>query len=274
MELSSPYRITSEFLADTADGVSPVRNTYLLILNHRLPKTTAKVWERGTFKICADGGANRLYDDIPKLFPKEDPAAVRRRFMPDMIRGDLDSMRADVASFYTRSAVPIVDLSSDQDTTDLTKCLMHLDATVLGPQADLNNINILALGGVGGRLDHTLANLNTMHTFRHLPLGLWGDGNLVRLVRPGTTIITPHQREGPTCGLIPLTGPARVTTSGLRWNLAGQEMAMTGLVSACNIIDAPTITVETDVDLIWTTELNDWEDGCNLQGKPVTSQDD
>lgn len=29
--------------------------------------------------MCADGGANRVYDDMPGLFPHEDAVAVRNR---------------------------------------------------------------------------------------------------------------------------------------------------------------------------------------------------
>ncbi len=37
-------------------------------------------------------------------------------------------------------------------------------------------------GALGGRLDHTLSNLNTLYHFQHLDISLWGDGNLARLV--------------------------------------------------------------------------------------------
>lgn len=31
--------------------------------------------------LCADGGANRVYDEMPLLFPHEDALEVRKRYM-------------------------------------------------------------------------------------------------------------------------------------------------------------------------------------------------
>jgi thiamine pyrophosphokinase len=117
---------------------------------------------------------------------------------------------------------------------------------------------IVAIGAHGGRLDHILSNLSTLHTFRDVDIVLCGDGNLSRLVPAGKTVIKPHRKvEGPSCGLIPLQGRAVATSKGLRWNLEATEMEIGGLVSTSNIIDEDEVWVETDVDLIWTTELNE-----------------
>jgi thiamine pyrophosphokinase len=29
--------------------------------------------------VCTDGGANRLYDELPLLFPSDDPADIRHK---------------------------------------------------------------------------------------------------------------------------------------------------------------------------------------------------
>lgn len=219
--------------------------------------------------VCADGGANRLYDEIPKLLPNEDASAVRKRFMPHVITGDLDSIRDDVREYYGSLGVPVVDLSHDQDSTDLMKSIDFLinssawkehetwarvnESLDGGAQPGYNAI--VALGAHGGRLDHILGNLSILHMYRDIPLVLCGDGNMTRLVKRGQTEITPSVLEGPMCGLIPLGGEAIASSTGLKWNLHDTKMQIGGLVSTCNMIQDETVWIESDADLVWTTEL-------------------
>lgn len=223
-----------------------------------------------TMTICADGGANRLYDEIPAMLPHEDADAVRLKYMPHVIAGDLDSVRPDVKEFYRGFDVPVIDLSHDQDSTDLDKAIKFLsdleqwkeyqslqktaeEMAVTGKSFDF----LIALGAHGGRLDHILSNISSLYSHRELPVILCGDGNLTRLVQAGKTSIRPNLKlEGPMCGLIPLQGDAVATTSGLRWNLCDTKMNIGGLISTSNIIESGEITVETDVDLVWTTETS------------------
>lgn len=64
-----------------------------------------------TLRVCADGGANRLYDELPHMLPGRSADAVRAQYLPTFIKGDLDSLRPDVAAFYRQHGVPIEDLS-------------------------------------------------------------------------------------------------------------------------------------------------------------------
>lgn len=52
----------------------------------------ARLWSSMSYVICADGGANRLYDWVSP--------AERWRFVPHVIAGDLDSIRPEVRQQY------------------------------------------------------------------------------------------------------------------------------------------------------------------------------
>lgn len=237
-------------------------NVAVIVCNWELPKISRVVLRHARVCVCADGGANRLYDQVPRLFPDKDPDKVRREYLPHLIAGDLDSIRVEVREYYETHGVRVVDLSHDQDSTDLMKCIHAItrgDHTLsIAPQTFTS---IVALGAQGGRLDHTLGHLSILHTYRDLPLVLLGGRNVTRLVQKGKTVIRPSSIEGPSCGLVPLTGEAMVTSRGLEWNLENTIMRMGGLVSTCNRIvtggdDAPEVFVETDSDLVWTVELH------------------
>jgi len=52
-------------------------------------------------RICADGGANRLYDSAPGWESAKEATSARKSFLPTVVKGDLDSLRAEVADFYS-----------------------------------------------------------------------------------------------------------------------------------------------------------------------------
>ena len=113
----------------------------LLILNYHLPAMTSHVWKLVHARrcVCADGGANRLYDELPEMLAKASKAtndddendafarAVREAHVPRAIVGDLDSVRPEVLAFYEKRGCLTVDLSHDQDTTDLHKAVTWLE---------------------------------------------------------------------------------------------------------------------------------------------------
>lgn len=74
-------------------------------MHHPIPSPAAAV------RVCADGGANRLYDELPAMLPGQAPDDVRAAYLPSSIRGDLDSIRPDVLDFYQRRGVVVEDLS-------------------------------------------------------------------------------------------------------------------------------------------------------------------
>ncbi|KAL4423196.1 hypothetical protein ABPG77_000329 [Micractinium sp. CCAP 211/92] len=249
--------LDSRFLGERPDALGVEgQQLAVILLNWTLPDLTPLLWSKATLRLCADGGANRLYDELPRMLPGRPADAVRAQYLPHIIKGDMDSLRPDVADFYRRHGVPIEDLSADQDSTDLQKCIEFARQQAEEQQLHLQQLTLVALGALGGRLDHTLSNLSTLYMHPDMNLVLLGDGNLARLVPAGRTVIRPDKRvEGPHCGLVPCAGGAVTTISGLRWNLHNAPMAFGGLVSTSNIMEADEIHVESDVGLVWTTCL-------------------
>lgn len=211
-----------------------------------------RAWRCARMRVCADGAANRLHDGL--LIDSR-----RAAFLPDLIKGDLDSLRADVRAFYSKLGVSIVQ-DDDQDHHDLDKCLMALrDTQAEWTRAGGEAMTVVILGAFGGRLDQEMANLNMLYqwqgTFARMLL-LSEDSTAVLLAPGEHTIRLDPEIESGVCGLVPLGAPcACVRTTGLRWNLEDRPLAFGGMVSTSNEVVAPEVTVRTDAPLLWTTVL-------------------
>lgn len=237
------------------------------------------LWNRCKWHLCADGGANRLFDSLPT-------EEERLRFIPDRIVGDLDSLRADVQTFYEAHGC-VCELVFDQDRNDLDKTLMS--AQYLGREA-------IILCGFGGRFDQQMAHIHSLYSnlspaaiaadtatvtsssytetaaavaattapvapdpsgFRFDQLSIVDVDNVTFLLAAGRHTITPVLgMEGPVCGLLPIGGPCVVSTTGLKWNLSAQALAFGGLVSSSNVVVDPVVYVETSSPLVWTISLH------------------
>uniref|UniRef100_A0A0E0L1N5 Thiamine pyrophosphokinase n=1 Tax=Oryza punctata TaxID=4537 RepID=A0A0E0L1N5_ORYPU len=257
--LRSPSSSSSSAAASAGGGPDADGAAYaLLVLNQRLPRFAHLLWDRAQVRVCADGGANRVFDGMPELFPGEDPDEVRRRYKPDVIKGDLDSIRPEVKEYYSNMGTKIVDESHDQDTTDLHKCVTFITENLDIPNK--SNLCILALGALGGRFDHEMGNINVLHTFPNNKIILLSDDCLIFLLPRTHTHNIQIERsiEGPHCGLIPIGAPSgTTTTTGLKWNLDNTSMSFGGLISTSNIVKDESVTITSDSDLIWTISLRD-----------------
>ncbi len=94
---------------------------------------------------CADGGAYLL--EKLDLIPKE-------------IWGDFDSISEDILKKYEEKEVIIKRFPKDKDFTDGELILQHISKK--------NYDKIIVIGGLGGRKDHELTNLNLMFKFKNL----------------------------------------------------------------------------------------------------------
>ena len=68
---------------------------------------------------------NRFRDLLPRVFPEILSPAERETYLPNMIKGDLASLRQDVREYYESKGVPVI-RDPDQYSTDLGKCVKSL----------------------------------------------------------------------------------------------------------------------------------------------------
>ncbi|KAI9141511.1 thiamine pyrophosphokinase [Paraphysoderma sedebokerense] len=126
----------------------------LIILNQPLfgleNSVFENLWIHATWRICADGGANRLYDAF------QSKPNLQKRFIPHLIRGDMDSLRPEVRDFYRGFGCQI-DKVDCQDTTDLQKCYSALKE-IEKKEGIVNDIIIM--GGTTGRFDQVMSTIH------------------------------------------------------------------------------------------------------------------
>ncbi|KAJ2710828.1 thiamine pyrophosphokinase [Coemansia spiralis] len=224
----------------------------LLILNEPIPRNArallAAVWERASYRLCADGGGNQLY-----TLCEED--GTLGQLVPDAVVGDLDSLKPAVHKYFEERGA-VVCRCNDQDSTDFMKGLEYLDA-VLRKGKDARSCVVVVVGGLGGRLDHIMHTLKVLfNNHQQRQIVVVSSENLTFVLPAGRSrILTSPLVDGPACGILPLAGPTTLTTSGLRWNLDRHPSSFEGLMSTSNIIDEREVIVDTAVPVAWTTQF-------------------
>lgn len=142
--------------------------------------------------ICADGG----YD-----------LAAAENITPDIVMGDFDSSNIPIPQ-----GTNVVTVPAKKDITDTALCLDHA--------AEKGYRQVLIIGGIGGRLDHTIANIQNIfaYTQKGLSVMMVDQGNIVTALTNGATVIPP--RDGYKLSLFSHSDACTgVTVSGAQYPL-------------------------------------------------------
>jgi thiamine pyrophosphokinase len=152
--------------------------------------------------ICADGGLKHIHNlnlaaDI-KLFP-------------DKIMGDFDSVDRESLKFYRDNGSIIETYPKEKDYTD--GHLVTLEAIKLNPE------EVIIIGGLGGRFDHTLANIHLLDIFLGNSIKAWflDKNTIIYLIDKNTEFFG---KTGDLLSIFPFGGRSEgITLSGLKYKL-------------------------------------------------------
>ncbi|GAA3651776.1 thiamine diphosphokinase [Asaccharospora irregularis DSM 2635] len=97
--------------------------------------------------ICADGGANHTY---------------YMEITPDYIIGDLDSVDEKLVSYYKNTGVKFEKFPAKKDETDTELCIYLA--------RDLKATRIDFIAALGGRIDHTITNINLLYYLKEMDI--------------------------------------------------------------------------------------------------------
>ncbi|MEM9320333.1 MAG: thiamine diphosphokinase [Pseudomonadota bacterium] len=150
--------------------------------------------KRAPTLVAADGGA---------------VAALRAGRMPDAVIGDLDSLPDDARSAIADQSIFHL---PEQDTTDFDKALRAISAP-----------GVIAVGCMGGRLDHELAAFHSMISPPVPPCILLGQRDVI-FSAPAQANLELALDPGARVSLFPML-PVHGQSTGLRWPIEGLDFA-------------------------------------------------
>ena len=181
-------------------------------------------WVRdGDLIIGADGGAARAW---------------ALGLNPSVVIGDMDSLPMADRLRLEMMDCRFIEHPRAKDETDLELALTH--AAESGAQ------EIVVLGALGGRLDHTFANvlLLSLPRLKGLSVRIVHGGEETQLIHGGGGV-TLTGLPGDLVSLIPLAGDVEgVTTTGLAWALEGATLAFGFSWGVSNEMTSSTARIE------------------------------
>lgn len=176
--------------------------------------------------VAVDGGGRHLFE---------------RSILPDVLIGDLDSVPRECLEWCRANRVPVIKYPAEKDQTDAELALDYA--------RDNGADKVLVYGALGGRIDHTLANIALLSGERYAGLEPEITGRRERMIfiRRHRQI---HANAGDLVSLLPLGSSCEgVSTLGLQYPLAGEVLYPESTRGISNVMlsDTAEITCEKGV---------------------------
>lgn len=153
---------------------------------------------------------------------------------------------------------------ADQESTDFMKCL-KLTSSRAGEiiAGSTRRLDIVVLGGLGGRVDQGLSQLH--HLYMASTDSLLRIGRIILLTSRSITFLLqkglnkvhtpPGKGLAGNVGILPIGRPAIISTRGLEWDVLDWRTEFGGQISTSNHIKSDVIEVQTTEEVVFTIEL-------------------
>ena len=173
----------------------------LIFLNGKIPKFSviSKFLSKKNCVIAADGGANYL---------------MRSAIDPDLIIGDLDSIRKGTYSYFLNKNIRIKKIE-DQNKTDFEKCLIYC------LQKRKNSVSVFGATS-SSRTDHTLNNFSILaRYYKKIDVRIYTDEFEISFIKKNTVF---DYKANETISLLAIPKADKITTTGLMYCLKNQSL--------------------------------------------------
>lgn len=163
--------------------------------------------------ICCDGGIKYVFEE---------------GIIPHYVIGDLDSSSPQIVQFFESKNVIFKKFNAKKDETDME---LSVEFAI-----SLGVYEILILGGIGTRIDHTLTNINLLikPILANVKARIIDDYNEIFLIDSYIEIIG---NEGELVSLIPLSSVVLgITTKGLSYELKDAKMKIGNSLGVSNVM--------------------------------------
>ena len=152
-----------------------------------------------------------------------------------------------------------VDVTQDHDqySTDFGKAMLK----IFSHENSSTARETLVLGTLAGRVDQGLGLLHEMireeNKDTNLRLWLFSETNVSIILREGRNSLQgllSSKLFTENVGIVPIYGPATITTSGLEWDVVDWDTQMGHQVSTSNHVKADEVHIDTNAPVFFTIE--------------------
>ena len=184
------------------------------VLNGRIDVDICDYVTNDTFVICADGGGNYLY---------------QKNIVPNLLIGDMDSIDKDALNHFKNNNCEIVLFNPEKDQTD--------GQLVIDKAMEYNPCEIVVFGGLGGRIDHTLGNIQLLYRMTQKGIkGVFVSEN--EIVYMTDKMLEIKGNIGDTVSVIPYEKDTVITLNGFKYLVSDFEFRLDTPIGISNELES------------------------------------